>query len=765
MGLRDLFRPKWKNADPAIRLQAIEALSPASQTSILVEIVQQDADDRVRRAALRKIDDIQVLDRLFSSENTLPLREVLLQQMQAWLNRFRSMPHVAAEWIQAAQQIHVASIQVELILSCPDPDASQALIRLLQDDRHRREIAKRTSMPQLRAAALEAIQAPTVLRELVLWSDDKQEVASMVARVQDRRVLSDLARLGSKWVRQCVADRMAQISSDALAPGVGKMPGGDRQEMLKKLCRLAEDSIRNPDWDAAVADFEQVQQQWQQCNPDRANTQEQDWIQQFERISSQFFMRKQALLDRMKADLERERQQQAQQVVTTPARVAPEAAVRSEARTASQETARERDRGQKDLHRAYEEHTARLHTLCDTLIAGLDSLPGKELSLRRKQCEDGIQNLAVLPVAAQKTLKKRFDEIRDAIRRRQLEMKELTEWKKWSSVHALETACQQAEALLQEPAKPSFSKDFRELRSVWTAIQALSGADTAALKKRFRTAYKGLREIYLQSVQASQKEREENCTKKQALVTQVEALLQLTDMREISKQVRSLEQAWKQIGPMPREQAEPIMQRYRAARAQLFERLRVHRKREQAEFVQRTRQKESLCAKAESLVTESDVRTATSAVKKLQEEWKKVGSLPKKEGDLLWQRFRKACDAIFARRTGEIQQQRTDKQNNLAEKEDLCHKLEQSIQAATRPEPGPFAWLRRLWSQWKQVGPLPTQAQQEILEQRFVRLSQQFVRKYQDALSSDERATLEKEWARFENRIQLPAGILQSMEN
>lgn len=760
MGLRDLFRPKWKNADPTIRLQAIEALSSPSQTTILVEIVEQDAEDSVRRAALRKIDDIQALDRLFAAESTLALREPLLQQMQVWLNRFRSTSHVTAEWIQAAQQIRVPTIQVELILACPDPGASQALIRLVQDDKQRREIVKKSTLPRLRAAALEAIQTPAVLKDLILWSQDKQEVASLVARLQDRRVLSDLARLGSKWVRQCVADRMAQLSSDAGASGIGQTPGSDRQEVLKKLCRLAEDSVRNPDWDAAVADFEQAQRQWQQSNPDRTNPQEQTWIQQFDRISSQFSARRQALLDRMKADLEKERQQ-AQQVVIPSRRVTPVPAVR----TTREEPIRERDRAQGDLHRAYEEHTARLHALCDTLMTGLDSLPGKELSLRRKQCEDGVQNLAVLPIAAQKTLKKRFDEIRDAIRRRQLEMKELTEWKKWSSVHALETACQQAEALLQEPARPSFSKDFKELRSAWAAIQALSGADTAALKKRFRTAYKGLREIYLQSVQASQKEREENVTKKQALVVQVEALLQLTDMREISKQVRSLEQAWKQIGPMPREQAEPIMQRYRAARAQLFERLRVHRKREQAEFVQRTRQKESLCAKAESLTAESDVKIATSAVKKLQEEWKKIGSLPKKEGDLLWQRFRKACDAIFARRTGEIQQQRTDKQNNFAEKEDLCHKLEQSIQAATRPDPGPFAWLRSLWSQWKQVGPLPTQAQQEILEQRFVRLSQQFVRKYQDALSSDERATLEKEWARFENRIQIPADILQSVEN
>src|SRR5512135_2036031 len=56
MALLDRFRrpPQWKQEDPLGRLAAVEEL-PLDQQDVLVSIAHEDADARVRRAAVRKI--------------------------------------------------------------------------------------------------------------------------------------------------------------------------------------------------------------------------------------------------------------------------------------------------------------------------------------------------------------------------------------------------------------------------------------------------------------------------------------------------------------------------------------------------------------------------------------------------------------------------------------------------------------------------------------------------------------------------------------
>jgi hypothetical protein len=62
MGLLDKLKPqpRWKHADPALRLEAVRELDDAAELAVLAE---SDPDARVRRAAICRITDPAVLGR------------------------------------------------------------------------------------------------------------------------------------------------------------------------------------------------------------------------------------------------------------------------------------------------------------------------------------------------------------------------------------------------------------------------------------------------------------------------------------------------------------------------------------------------------------------------------------------------------------------------------------------------------------------------------------------------------------------------------
>jgi hypothetical protein len=96
MGLLDMFRPKWKHSDRAVRLQALGQLTVASDLSTLRRMLERDPADDIRLAAAKKIgEDDDALTRLTdayekaSDESALDALVVLAKGNQ------EIAPHVA----------------------------------------------------------------------------------------------------------------------------------------------------------------------------------------------------------------------------------------------------------------------------------------------------------------------------------------------------------------------------------------------------------------------------------------------------------------------------------------------------------------------------------------------------------------------------------------------------------------------------------------------------------------------------------------------
>src|SRR5687768_18163034 len=62
MGILEKLRPqpRWKHADPAVRAAAVYELGP-DEADALRTLAREDAEPRVRRAAVNRLDDLAVL--------------------------------------------------------------------------------------------------------------------------------------------------------------------------------------------------------------------------------------------------------------------------------------------------------------------------------------------------------------------------------------------------------------------------------------------------------------------------------------------------------------------------------------------------------------------------------------------------------------------------------------------------------------------------------------------------------------------------------
>src|SRR5262245_54308246 len=101
MALLDRFRtvrPQWEDPDPSVRAEGVRSLR-AQDGELLAAILQNDPDASVRRAALRRIEDVALLKQVATGD---PALRELAQEM---LLRLASEGADPARALQAAEAV------------------------------------------------------------------------------------------------------------------------------------------------------------------------------------------------------------------------------------------------------------------------------------------------------------------------------------------------------------------------------------------------------------------------------------------------------------------------------------------------------------------------------------------------------------------------------------------------------------------------------------------------------------------------------------
>src|SRR5262249_45844953 len=143
--------------------------------------------------------------------------------------------------------------------------------------------------------------------------------------------------------------------------------------------------------------------------------------------------------------------------------------------------------------------------------------------------------------------------------------------------------------------------------------------------------------------------RAENLAKKVALCERAEALSNSTNWIQTADEIKQLQAEWKTIGPVTRGQEKTIWERFRSACDKFFTRRHADLAQRKAMWAENLARKDALCAKVEALAESTDWDAAAADIKRLQNEWKRMGRVKKARWEAIWQRSRGACDHFFNR--------------------------------------------------------------------------------------------------------------------
>ncbi len=267
-----------------------------------------------------------------------------------------------------------------------------------------------------------------------------------------------------------------------------------------------------------------------------------------------------------------------------------------------------------------------------------------------------------------------------------------------------------------EDLKETFPK-FRDIQSRWRA----AGPVPQARVKNLYDTYQHYVELFYDYVKINKEFRDldfkKNLEAKEKLCERAEALAEEEDVVGAFRTLQKLHEQWKELGPVSKEFRESIWERFRAATAVINKKHQAFFESQKGSQKENFEAKSALCEKVEEIakaeITDSTAwNKLTKEIEAIQKEWKKIGFASKKENQKVYDRFRAACDAFFARKRDYYAGFKTQMQDNLARKIELCEKAE-ALKDSTdwKKASEDFIELQR---QWKEIGPVSRKKSEQV---------------------------------------------------
>jgi triphosphoribosyl-dephospho-CoA synthetase len=276
--------------------------------------------------------------------------------------------------------------------------------------------------------------------------------------------------------------------------------------------------------------------------------------------------------------------------------------------------------------------------------------------------------------------------------------------------------------------------------------------------------------------------REENLKVKLEIIEQIQKLTeskitQHKDAQERIKNVNKLRDLFFKAGSVPRQKQDATWDAFRKATREFNKNKNDFYKDLKAEQYENLEKKKELIKIAEEHKDSDDFKTTTPLMKKIQNDWKKIGHVPRKDSDKIWKQFKSACNHYFDRFHANKNNEDNEEMKAFNQKRELIQKLKD--EKISDDEDKTIALVKSYISKWNEVGMVPTN--KRYVENKFNRaLDQIFKRidisktdaelmKYQNRLQnleeSDDSQRIYKEQTFLRKKIDDTKSELQQLEN
>ena len=190
------------------------------------------------------------------------------------------------------------------------------------------------------------------------------------------------------------------------------------------------------------------------------------------------------------------------------------------------------------------------------------------------------------------------------------------------------------------------SKEIIDIQNEWKTIGFAPQKMNVKIFERFRAAcddFFGRKAEYFKTLKAT---FSENIEKKKALVEKAQALADSTDWKATSDKLIALQKEWKTIGMVPKKLGDQLWQDFLGACNKFFEARNAAGAGQRNEEHANLEKKQGIIEQLKALA-ENAAEATREKVQALTEEYNKVGHVPYKEKDKLYEAYHEVLDRIY----------------------------------------------------------------------------------------------------------------------
>ncbi len=277
--------------------------------------------------------------------------------------------------------------------------------------------------------------------------------------------------------------------------------------------------------------------------------------------------------------------------------------------------------------------------------------------------------------------------------------------------------CEKAEALGQEPNVVNAFKELQKLHEEWKELGPVAKEYRESIWERFKNATSVVNKRHQSFFENLKQDQKQNLIKKTALCEQAESIAashceDSNGWNKLSKQMEDLQTEWKKIGFAAKKDNQKIYDRFRAACDKFYNAKREYYLNFKSSMRENLAHKEELCEKAEALSSSEDWKGTTEKLIELQKEWKEIGPVARKQAELVWKRFRSACDIFFENKARYFGEQDAKYEENLAAKSALIEELRAYKVSDSKDDN--IAAMKSFLARWNDIGFVPFKEKERI---------------------------------------------------
>lgn len=250
--------------------------------------------------------------------------------------------------------------------------------------------------------------------------------------------------------------------------------------------------------------------------------------------------------------------------------------------------------------------------------------------------------------------------------------------------------------------------------------------------KKFDELYSKIRSELSDKQAKLEEEKEKNLRLKRSILDKLRELTSAEESSTSLNAFKDLQNEWKNSGPVPSAYTRELWANYNALVEMFYNNRSIYFELKELDRKKNLESKIELVEKAEQLVNEPLIVESIKELRKLHEEYKAIGPVPKEEQEVLWTRMKAASDKIYERRNAELGNQKKVQEQNLSQKQDMVEQVKSYASFNTEEI---NAWkdktkeILEVQNKWKAIGAVPKDKAKEISKEFWQNYKQFFKNK------------------------------------